>query len=339
MARSAAAWRAAAIAILGMAAIQPATRAADETAVVRVGHLPNLTHAQAVIGRAGGWFEERLGGRVEWRHFNAGPSAMEALLAGAIDLAYIGPSPAINVFVRSQGGAIRLIAGGASGGASLVVRRGCGIERPEDFLGKKVAAPEVGNTQDVALRHWLSSYGLRPRAQGGDVDVLAINNPDILSLFLRGSLDAAWVPEPWATRLLQEAGGALFLDERDLWPEGRFPTTVLVAGTAFLRSHRDVVERFVRAHAELTEWLGRHPEEARRRLNEGLAQWLGAPLPEAIVEEAWSRVEFVAEPPAEALTVLAKRAWELGFLPGAEPPDLSGLIEIVDTPKSVVSGE
>lgn len=320
-------WTAAVAAFVLGLVVAGLARAESAQPVARVGHFPNVTHAQAVIGRGNGWFEQRVG-PLEWKHFNAGPSAMEALLANALDLAYVGPSPAINVFVRSQGDAIRVVAGSAAGGASLIVRTGAGIGKPEDFRGKKVAAPELGNTQDVALRHWLKSYGLKPKAQGGDVDVLAVKNSDILDLFQTNALDAAWVPEPWATRLIHEGHGERFLDERTLWPDGGFPTVILVVRTAFLREHRDVVAKFVAAHRELTAWIRQHPAEAQSVLNEGLVKWLGQPLPETVLREAWDRVAFVDDPAVSALATAAQRAWELGYLPGDQAPDLAGLFDL-----------
>ncbi len=319
-----------AIVAVSAVAIASAVAAAAQTDAdaIRIGHFPNMTHAQAVIGRANGWFDQRVGAPLKWQHFNAGPSAMEALLAGALDLSYVGPSPAINVYVRSQGKAIRVVAGAASGGALFVVRKGAGIKTPEDFHGKKVAAPELGNTQDVALRHWLKEHGLKPTAQGGDVEVLSVKNPDILSLFQQGSLDAAWVPEPWATRLLLEGDGEIFLDEKTLWPDGKFPTVLLVARTEFLEQHPDLVKQFVQAHAELTEWIHQHPVEAKQVLNDGLKLWMGQPLPEPVLEQAFARVEFVTDPPAEAMATSAKWAWELGYVPGDAPPDLSGLFHV-----------
>lgn len=303
-----------------------------EERAIRVGHFPNVTHAQAVIGRKNGWFESRVGVPIQWKHFNAGPATMEALLAGALDLTYVGPSPAINVYVRSKGGEVRIVSGAANGGAAFIVRTGAGIAKPEDFRGKKVASPELGNTQDVALRHWLKSHGLRPRAQGGDVAVLTVKNADILALFQRGSLDAAWVPEPWATRLLHEGGGELFLDERTLWPQGRFPTVVLVARTEFLREHLELAEQFVRAHVQLTAWIASHPEEAKRVLNEGLAQWLGQPLPDAVLNEAFGRIDVTTDPAREAFAESARRAWALGYLPGSDAPKTDGLFELIAEP-------
>ncbi|MBZ5513724.1 MAG: ABC transporter substrate-binding protein, partial [Acidobacteriia bacterium] len=191
--------------------------------VVRAGHFPNITHSQGVIGQANGWFEKALSpaARVEWKVFNAGPSAIEALFAGALDLTYIGPNPAITGYVRSQGEALRIVAGATSGGAALVVRTDSGIQKPEDFHGKKVASPQLGNTQDVALREWLLAHGLQSREKGGDVQVIPIANPDQLTLFMKKEIDGAWAPEPWASRLINEAGGRLFLDERTLWPNGQ----------------------------------------------------------------------------------------------------------------------
>src|SRR6202162_3643070 len=172
--------------------------------VIRVGYFPNITHAQALVGRAGGQFEKAVGPgvQIEWKAFNAGPSMIEALFANALDLTYVGPNPTVTGYVRSRGDAVRVIAGAASGGASLVVRQGAGIQNASDFHGKKVATPQQGNTQDVALRAWLRANGLKPRDKGGDVQVIPTSNPDELTLFLKGQLDAAWAPEPWAARLV-----------------------------------------------------------------------------------------------------------------------------------------
>ena len=188
---------------------------------IRVGAFPNITHAQAMVGKANGWFDKAMGPQVkiQWTSFNAGPSAIEALFAGAIDMTYVGPNPAINGYVRSNGEALRIIAGATSGGAALVVRGDSGINRPEDFHGKRIASPQMGNTQDVALRAWLKSQGLKTRDKGGDVEVMPVANPDQLTLFLKKEIDAAWAPEPWASRLVHDAGGKIFLDERSLWPK------------------------------------------------------------------------------------------------------------------------
>ncbi|KKT74540.1 MAG: sulfate ABC transporter substrate-binding protein [Candidatus Peregrinibacteria bacterium GW2011_GWA2_44_7] len=211
-----------------LALIGSATRApADPIRTkVRIGHFPNITHAQALVGHANGLFEKNLG-PVEWSIFNAGPSVIEALFAGQIDIAYIGPSPAINGYVKSQGDALRVVAGAASGGAALVVRAGSGIEKPADFHGKKIASPQLGNTQDVALRSWLKGQGLKLKEIGGDVQVFPVSNADQVTLFLKGEIDGAWTVEPWVSILEKTAGGKVFLDEASLWSEGKYATTVL----------------------------------------------------------------------------------------------------------------
>ncbi len=214
--------------------------AAAET-VVRVGAFPNITHPQAMVGKNTAWFEKAMGPqvRIEWKSFNAGPSAIEALFAGAIDMTYIGPNPAISGYVRSNGEALRIVAGATSGGAALVVRSDSGIQKPEDFHGRKIASPQMGNTQDVALRAWLKANGMKTTDKGGDVQVIPLANPDQLTLFIKKELDGAWAPEPWATRLIQLGNGRLFLDERKLWPNGEFITAHLIVRTQFLKQHPD----------------------------------------------------------------------------------------------------
>jgi len=245
--------------VLGVSALLHA-----QSVVIRVGAFPNITHSQAMIGKANGWFEKAMGPnvKIEWQSFNAGPSAIEALFAGAIDMTYVGPNPAINGYVRSNGEALRIIAGATSGGAALVVRGDSGINAPQDFHGKRVASPQQGNTQDVALRAWLKSNGLKTRDKGGDVVVMPIANPDQLTLFLKKEIDAAWAPEPWASRLVHEAGGRILVDERNLWPNGQFLTTELIVSTKFLQSHPDLVKRWLKAHVELTEWINKNPSPA-----------------------------------------------------------------------------
>ncbi len=204
--------------------------------------------------------------KIEWKTFNAGPSAIEALFAGAIDMTYVGPNPTISGYVRSNGEALRVVAGAASGGAALVVRNDSGISKPEDFHGKRVASPQLGNTQDVALRSWLLAHGMKSLDKGGDVQVMPMANPDQLTLFLKKQLDAAWAPEPWATRLVHEGNGRLFLDERDLWPNHQFVITNLIVSTKFLNEHPDLVKNWIRANVDLTVWINGHLPEAKKIL-------------------------------------------------------------------------
>ena len=310
--------------LLGMSAALHA-----QSVVVRVGAFPNITHSQAMIGKANGWFEKALGPnvKIEWQSFNAGPSAIEALFAGAIDMTYVGPNPAINGYVRSNGEALRIIAGATSGGAALVVRGDSGINGPQDFHGKRIASPQQGNTQDVALRAWLKSNGLKTRDKGGDVVVMPIANPDQLTLFLKKEIDAAWAPEPWASRLVHEAGGRVLVDERTLWPNGQFLTTELIVSTKFLQSHPDVVKTWLKAHVELTDWINKNAPQARQILNQQIQKETGKPLAAGVLDDAFGRMQVTYDPLRGPLMRAAQSAFHAGFL-GRQMPDLSHLYDL-----------
>ena len=296
---------------------------------IRVGAFPNITHPQAMVGKANGWFERAMGPnvRIDWKGFNAGPSAIEALFAGAIDMTYIGPNPAISGYVRSNGEALRIVAGATSGGAALVVRNDSGIQKPEDFHGKKVASPQMGNTQDVAVRAWLKAHGMKPADKGGDVQVIPLANPDQLTLFVKKELDAAWAPEPWATRLIREGNGRLFLDERTLWPNGQFITAHLIVRSEFLRDHPDLVKNWIRGHVELTDWINGHLPEAKKLLNQQIQRETGKALPNTVLDEAFGRLQVTYDPLRASLMNAARSAFDAGFL-GRKMPDLSNLYEL-----------
>ena len=296
---------------------------------IRAAHFPNITHAQAVIAHANGAYQKALGNaaKIDWKIFNAGSPVIEAIFAGHLDIAYIGPNPAITGYVRSQGKALRIVAGAMSGGASLIVRADSGIQKPADLRGKRVATPQLGNTQDVALRAWLLSHGMKSWERGGEVRVLPIANADQLTLFARKELDAAWAPEPWASRLMREANGRLFLDERTLWPDGKFVTTVVIVRTDFLRQHPELIKKWVRAHVEMTEWINTNLAEAKRVLNLELQKETTKALPQALLDESFSRLEPTVDPLRVSLFKSAKSAFDLGFL-GRQQIDLSKLYDL-----------
>ncbi len=292
--------------------------------VLRVGHFPNVTHAHALIGHhltsAGkGWFEQRLGDvRVEWYVYNAGPSAMEALLAGSIDLTYVGPNPALNAWVKSAGAGLRVVSGATLGGSALVVREAAGIRTAEDFRGRRVATPQFGNTQDVACRAWLASHGFTITQTGGDVLVVPTSNPDQLALFQQGKIDAAWTVEPWVSRLEKEAGGRVFLEE----PEAI--TTVLTASLDLLEREPALVDRFVEAHRELTAWIEQNPEEARGLVRDELAAETGGVIHDELLRSCWQRLAFEDELELAGLEQFVRSAEKAGFL--KDVPDLRGLV-------------
>ena len=295
--------------------------------VLRVGYFPNVTHAQGVIGKTltaqqKGWFEERLGPEVEiqWYAYNADPSAMEAIFAGSIDLTYVGPNPSLNAYIRSKGEEIRVIAGAARGGAALLVRPGSGIEKPEDFRGKKLATPQLGNTQDVAARAWLTKQGFKITQMGGDVAVLPTANPDQLALFQQGKIDAVWTVEPWVSRIEREAGGKIFLEQKDV------VTTLLVSSAKMLKTNPELVKKFAQAHRELTDWVNSHPAEAQALVQRGLSDEVKREIKLELVVAAWQRLTFTSEITLSSIESLVTDARQLGFIRG--DVDLSHFIEI-----------
>jgi NitT/TauT family transport system substrate-binding protein len=312
----------------GSPAAPTETPASSGPVTLHLGYFPNFTHAQAIVGLARGTFKDALGPNVtiDAKTFNAGPDEITALFAGQIDIAYIGPSPAVNGYIKSKGDDVRIIAGAVNGGAELIVRDGAGIATAADFAKKKVASPQLGNTQDVALRSWLKTVGLNAVEQGGNVTVLPTANADTLTLFQKGDIDAAWVPEPWGTRLINEAGGKLFLDEKTLWPNQQFPTAIVIARTAFLNQHPDVVLNFLRAHVETTQWIIANSADAMKLVNDGLQTVTGKALSQATIDGAWRLISVTNDPVAQAVLTGAGNAFALGFL--TEKPDLPKLFSL-----------
>lgn len=304
-----------------------ASEALAEKVTLRVGHFPNITHAQALVAsqlkrQNKGWFEQRLGPEVEiqWFVYNAGPSAMEAIFAHSIEMTYVGPGPALNAYLRSRGDEVRVVAGAAYGGAALVVQGDGRIAKPEDFRGKKIATPQIGNTQDVAARVWLSKQGYKITQIGGDVLVLPTTNPDQLGLFLGGQIDGAWTVEPWVTRLELEGKGKVYLEERDA------VTTVLVASSKAMKERSALIGKFVAAHAELTEWINQHPDEAKELVRAELKEITRTALPPAVADRAWPRLRFGSEITLRHFEELLREAQSVGFLRGSA--NLSRLVEI-----------
>ena len=293
---------------------------------MRVGHFPNVTHAQGLIAHAfsrlgKGWFEQRLGTEVtiQWFVYNAGPSAMEAILAKSIDLTFVGPNPAINAYAKSRGEEARIIAGAANGGSALVVHGDSMLKTPADFRGKRIATPQLGNTQDVAARSWLVGGGLRITMMGGDAQVVPTANPDQLLLFKQKQLDGVWTVEPWVSLLETEAGAKVLVEDFEAI------TTLLVARREFLETRRDIVRKFAAAHKELTEWIIKYPEEAQRLVRDELAAETRANVSQELVARAWKRIVLTHEASRDAMAKLVASAQAVGFL--RDVPDLARLIE------------
>lgn len=297
----------------------------DSPTTVRLGYFPNLTHATALVGVESGIFKNALGpNSLEVKTFNAGPAAVEALFSGALDASYIGPNPAINAYAQSSGDAIRIVAGATSGGASLVVKQG--INAPADLKGKKLATPQRGGTQDVALRQWLKSNNLKADLEGGgEVSITPQENAQTLETFRSGQIDGAWVPEPWATRLVQEGGGKVLVDERTLWPGGQFVTTHLVVRTKFLKEHPDAVRRLVDGQVQANDLVNADPVEAQRLVNQAITTVTGRGLAPPVLEASWKNLEFTNDPIAPSLTASADHARDVGLLGRV---DLKGIYDL-----------
>jgi NitT/TauT family transport system substrate-binding protein len=314
------------IAVIGALALFSRVAGAEQKTVIRFGHFPNITHAQAVIAHAlsrqgKGWFEERLGPNVEiqWFTYNAGPSAMEAIFAGSLDVTYVGPGPALNAHFKSNGQEIRVISGAANAGAALVVKADSRIKNPADFRGKKIATPQLGNTQDISCRAWLKAHGFNVTLTGGDVMVIPTANPDQLGLLQKGSVDAVWTVEPWVTRLEREAKARVFLEDKDTI------TTWLVSSVKFLRDRHDLAKKIAEANVELTKWIQEHESEAQKLLIEELkAETRADFLPDAVAQ-AWKRIHFASEISRELIAKSVQDGKDAGFLKGST--DTSKLIE------------
>jgi len=300
---------------------------AGEKNVIRFGHFPNITHAQGVIAHAltrqgKGWFEQRLGSgtEVQWYTYNAGPSAMEGIFAGSIDVTYVGPGPALNAHFKSNGDEIRVISGGATAGAALVVGSDSGINKAADFRGKRIATPQLGNTQDISCRAWLRKNGFNVTLTGGDVVVIPTANPDQLGLLQSRSVSAVWTVEPWVTRLEREAKGRIFLEEKDVI------TTWLVSSVKFLKEKRDLARKIAEANAELTKWISSNEAEAQKLFIEELKEETKSSFVPDVVAQAWKRINFTTEVPKDLVSKSVEDAKTAGFAKGST--DTSKLIEI-----------
>jgi len=299
---------------------------------LRIAYFPNIGHAIPVVGIENGLFAEYLGDDVtiETRVFDSGPQAIEALFANSVDVAYVGPGPAINGFLNSENNNIKILAGAASGGASFIVHPDSEINIASDFAGKKIAAPQIGNTQDVSLRHYLSENGLKPAEKGGSVVVYNIANPDIYTLFVKGEIDGAWVAEPWATILESELNGVRLFHEEELWPNEEFASVLLIGNIDYVDKNKTLLGDFIRAHHETVIWIQTNPKDTRIVFNDFLDSHFGQSLSDDVVDVALSNILITADPKPASVFSFAEKADTLGYL-GRNGYDLSELFYSFDT--------
>ena len=299
---------------------------------LRIAYFPNIGHAVPIIGVEKGFFQSGVGTDVliETRVFDSGPQVIESLFANSVDLAYVGPGPAVNGFLNSQNKNINILAGAASGGASFIVHPNSEISTASDFEGKKIAAPQIGNTQDVSLRHYLGENGLKPAEKGGSVVVYNIPNPDIYTLFVKGEVDGAWVAEPWATILETELNGKRLFKEEHLWPNNEFASVLLIANSDYVKRNPELVSNFMDSHHETVVWINEHPIDTRIAFNNFLDSYLGRSLSDDVVDASLTNLKITSDPLLESVYSFAEKADALGYL-GRNGYDLSGIFYTIDS--------
>ena len=295
---------------------------ADAPAAVRLGYFPNLTHAQAVLGVSSGDFQTALGDiPLETKKFNAGPTLISALLARQIDIAYVGPGPALTAWAVTHGTEFRVVAGAAANGVVIVARQGSGIKTMADLAGKRIATPQHNNTQDISARHYVTAV----LNQDDDRNVIAIPNAEQSSRMLAGAIDAAWVPEPWGTRLVQEAHGTIIGEEKDLWPDKEFTLTVIIVRQQFLSEHPDVVKKMLEVNHEWTRRLASHPQDYVHQLSDALYALTHTRLSDGLIASAMTHVKFTDDPIKSTFPIMAQWSLDLGIV--RQPINVNGLID------------
>jgi NitT/TauT family transport system substrate-binding protein len=299
---------------------------------IRIAYFPNIGHAIPIIGIEKGFFAEKISTdtKIETRVFDSGPQVIESLFANSVDVAYVGPGPAINGFLNSENKNIQILAGAASGGASFIVHPNSEINSASDFVGKKIAAPQIGNTQDVSLRHYLSENNLKPAEKGGSVIIYNISNPDIYTLFVKGDIDGAWVAEPWATILETELGGDRLFFEEDLWPNKEFASVLLIANIDYVEKNPEIISDFLISHHEIVKWINDNPVETRIVFNTFLKSHLGQSLSDDVVDISLSNLKITSDPVKDSVYSFAEKANVLGYL-GRNGYDLSGIFYNIDS--------
>lgn len=306
---------------------------------VRVAFFPNISHLVPIIGMENQVFSKNLEGTViETRLFDSGPQVIESMFANSIDIAYVGPGPAINGFLQSKSHEIQIISGAASGGVSFIVNSKSQIKTAEDLDGKRIAAPLIGNTQDISLRAYLYENGLKPADKGGSVYVFNLENPEIYPLFAKGDIDGAWVPEPWATRLVLELDGIRLFNEEDLWPQKQFASVVLIARSDYLKNHPEIVSKWLNAHTETVTWINENPDQSKIIFNKFLKNTLGKSLKDEIVNEAFSHIQITTDPNVDSINSFAEYAYSLGYL-GRQDYNLDGIFPNTELVESLMENK
>ena len=299
---------------------------AKQETKIRIAFFPNIGHLVPIIGLENGMFSNNFDNQtvIETHLFDSGPQVIESMFAKSIDLAYVGPGPTINGFVQSENNGLKIIAGAASGGASFIVHPNSNINSVNDLPGKRIAAPPIGNTQDVSLRTYLSENNLKPVEKGGSVVILNTANPEIFTLFAKGEIDAAWVPESWATILIQELGGTRLFYEEDLWPNKQFASVLLIGRTDYIESHPKIIQTWIDSNKQTVTWINDNPEESKLIFQQFIKKTLGRSLPEKIIDDSFSNIKITSDSIPDSIYTFAQHADALGYV-GRHGYDLDGI--------------
>jgi len=293
---------------------------------IRVAFFPSIGHIIPIVGLEEKIFEKGIGEekQIETKLFDSGPQVIESIFSGSIDIAYVGPGPIINGFLKSDGKDIKILSGAASGGASFIIQPNSGLESLENFDGKRIASPQISNSQDVSLRHYLESHGFKSVEKGGTVFVLNISNPDIYTLFAKGDIDGAWVPEPWATILVQELDGIRLFNEEKLWPNEEFASVLLIVRTEYLENNPETIQKWVESHEKTVTWINANPDKSKSLFSSFLIDYMGKSLPTKIIDESFSNITITSDPIKNSVIIFAERADSLGYL-GRSGYNLDGI--------------
>ena len=293
---------------------------------IRVAFFPSIGHIIPIVGLEEKIFEKGIGEekQIETKLFDSGPQVIESIFSGSIDIAYVGPGPIINGFLKSDGKDIKILSGAASGGASFIIQPNSGLESLENFDGKRIASPQISNSQDVSLRHYLESHGFKSVEKGGTVFVLNISNPDIYTLFAKGDIDGAWVPEPWATILVQELDGIRLFNEEKLWPNEEFASVLLIVRTEYLENNPGTIQKWVESHEKIVTWINSNPDKSKSLFSSFLIDYMGKSLPTKIIDESFSNITITSDPIKNSVIIFAERADSLGYL-GRDGYNLDGI--------------
>jgi len=317
-----------AIAVVGIIAFVGMSQSSSDASEnkIRVAFFPSIIHAVPIVGMENQTFADNLDDdlAIQVKIFDSGPQVIESIFSNSVDIAYVGPGPVINGFLKSDGKDLKILAGAANGGASFVIQKNSGLEMIENYSGKRVAAPQISNTQDVSLRHYLAENGLKSAEKGGDVFVLNISNPDIYTLFAKGDIDGAWVPEPWATMLVEDLNGTRLYDESEFWPENQFSSVLLIGRSDYIEKNPEIIKKWINANEKTVQWINDNPDESKKLYNEFMKSYMGKTLPENIVEKSFSNIIITSEPLENSVYTFAERADSLGYL-GRDGYTLDGI--------------